>query len=272
MKGKWWAEILLVVPEGFCKIYRSDYELPKSNYKGRALWALIQAPLLLVSLEGLYLTTMNAPNIYTQAEVESAFINPEIRFLPKPWGDDGAKLRRLAPNGQLKGALGKFRELNFAADLVGAGIDMIPVVNTLTRVDQKYVGETIFDHWDRFAIAFIASIAIQRIQGLFIRKMSRDILAKRVAAYNSATKVVAKDDAIWAAKPAAISHNSYGIGEFILPIIVVGLAYSIEIATSLAMVRGMSLSSLGKLILVVGNCLGFEISERIREETTRDFQ
>lgn len=278
-KKNWVWEILLFVPEKFCNIYRTEYKLKSPTYKTRAFWTLVQTPILLVSLEGIYLTTMNAPKlagaIYQGNETEivwdeNELLNQELRFLPKPWGDDGAQLRRLAPNGQLEGTLEKFRDLNFATDLIGAGIDSVPIVNTLTRVDPEYENQTVFDNWDRFLIAIIASVAIQRVQGMFVRKMSRDVLAKRVASYNSATKVEAKDDAIWAAKPAAVSHNSYGIGEFIIPMMVVGLAYSIEIGTSLAMVRGLGLSSMGKLILLLGNCFGFEVSERIREDTDID--
>jgi hypothetical protein len=276
VKGKtnWIAEILLVVPEGFCRVYRTDYVTPKHKYKERVFWTLVQVPILLLSLEGLYLTTMNVPRIAESVYqdganqvtlTEDVLLNRELRFLPKPWGDDGAQLRRLAPNGQLKSLLESFRDLNFATDLIGAAIDSLPVINTLTRVDPEYEGETIYDNWDKFLIAMIASVAIQRVQGMFVRKMSRDVLARRVAAYNSASKVEAKDDAIWAAKPAAVTHNSYGIGEFIIPMMVVFLAYSVEIGTSLAMVRGLGLSSMGKLILILGNCLGFEISERIRE-------
>lgn len=171
---------------------------------------------------------------------DSQRASEELRFIPKPYVDDGARFGRISP-------------ISVRWDFMGSWLN--PFESPKWPV--KWNGSSIWNNPGVLVLAIAVALTIQQFEAMVLRRKSFQQTKKEFDKANSKKKVTADKAAVAEAKIKAAQVNSHGTGGLLLKTLGVVGVYSLEICAFAASFAGAGFA----VSLVYGflTIAGFEV-------------
>lgn len=137
----------------------------------------------------------------------------EIRFMPKPFVDDGARLGRLSPVPNIQ---------RFAVNYV----PFMPSWVENRVASQKW---TVWNEPGLLILAVVVALTIQRFEAMVLRRRKAETLKRQFDKANSVRKVKADKEAIAIARVKQAQYNNYGTQGLLIKTLGVVGVYGLEL-------------------------------------------
>lgn len=177
----------------------------------------------------------------------------ELRFIPKPYVEDGAKLGRLSP-------------VVFQLDFMGSWVN--PLESPKGPV--KWNAGSIWENPGVLVLAIAVSLTIQQFEQMVLRRKSFQQTKASFDDANGKKRVTADKNAVAEAKLAAARVNNHGTGTLLIKTLGVSAVYALEAAAFAS-----SFAGAGFAISIVYGFLtiaGFEVFDLLSEEGKADLK
>ena len=177
----------------------------------------------------------------------------QIRFVPKPFVDDGARLGRLSPLPNLQ---------RFA-------VDNIPFVPQWIKGTVRNDSWTIWNEPGLLILAVVAALVIQRFEAMVLRRKGAQVAKRRFEEANKIKKVTADKEAIALARVRASQYNSYGSLELLIKTVGVVGVYGLELFAFISSFAGGAGAG---AVMIYGflTIFGYEVFDYLGADAEKD--
>lgn len=201
----------------------------------------------LLAVESLYISTPAIKNALSGSDAVQVD-KRDMRFVWKPFIDDGADMSRLSP----------------LPNISRVTTNWLPIPTFIkSRIASSQ--ETVWNNWGEFIAAATLALLIQYIEALVWRKVTEKQSRDEFNKFNDIKKVTASKDSVAVARLKAAQHNQYGSGNTAIRFFMVVILYLLEIG-AFRTSFGAAGALWAQVVYGFLTVFGFEVFDRMFDE------